>query len=54
MYGAIDPRNTTMKNTSVNLSEQAHTKFKSYCAVHKKTMGEMMEIAINEKMERDK
>ena len=53
MYGTIDPRKTTMKNTSVNISDQLHADFKAYCAKKQTTMGDMMEIAITEKMVRD-
>ena len=54
MCGTIDPRNTTMKNTSINLSEQTHQNLKVYCAKNMTTMGEMIEAAVIEKMERDK
>lgn len=53
MYGTIEPRKTTMKNTSINLSEQTHQDLKVYCAKNMTTMGEMIETAVIEKMERD-
>lgn len=52
--GQESPGNTTMKNTSINLKEKTHIDLKVFCAKNQISMGDMIEAAVIEKMERDK